>query len=638
MTARILVVEDETIVAMDLAATLRRLGYSVVGTVDNGSDAINAAAALHPDLVLMDIRIKGPTDGIETARLLHGEQSAPVVFLTAHADVDTVERSKLAAPYGYLVKPFDERALHRVVEVALQRIAADRAEREEAADALWHSEQRFRLLVDAVKDFAIFTLDPSGRVATWNAGAERLTGYSAEDVLAKPIDLIRPRDATPLAEIFPRVHEEGSAEWDGTGIRKDGTRYLFHAYCTTMKTRSGQTLGYVFVSRDVTEQRSLEAQLAQAQKLESLGHLAGGVAHDFNNMLMVIFSRTDLLLREVTVERQRRYLGDIRAAAAKNRDLTQQLLAAARQQVLEPQIVNINEIIASAVRLLRPTLGEQLDIHVELEEPLWSVYADAGKLHQVLMNLSINARDAMPDGGTLMIESRNVRVDASYSRLHIGLREGDYVALIVTDTGTGIPQSVRERIYDPFFTTKEPGRGTGLGLAVVRGIVEQTGGHIWMYSEEGRGTTFKLFFPRHAGDARREPVPDDLAPAHGDETILLVEDEDLLRAVTREALEEQGYRVLAARMPAEALTLVENFPGTIHLLLTDVIMPGMTGKDLAARLVALRPSIHVVFMSGYTSSSMMNHTKLPPSVRYLEKPIPTTLLLRTLREMLDRKE
>jgi two-component system, cell cycle sensor histidine kinase and response regulator CckA len=636
---RILVVEDETIVAMDIAATLRRLGYEVVGMVGTGGAAIELSKSMTPDLILMDVSLKGTIDGIEAAAMIQRQGPTPVIFLTAHADVDTVERAKGASPYGYLVKPFDERMLHRVVEIALRRVATDKVVREESLEALWQSEERFRLLVDAVNDYAIFMVDLQGRIATWNTGAERMTGFAAADVLGKSVTFLRPPDAVGEDQepLLARIRREGSAEWDDAGIKKDGSRYLPHIYCTTMMSRTGELLGYVTITRDVTEQRSLQAQLAQAQKLESLGQLAGGIAHDFNNMLMVIFARCDILLRQLDSPKHRQFVSDIRAAAGKNRDLTQQLLAAARQQVLEPQVVSLNDVITSALQLLAPTLSEQIRIQTELEPSLWSVYADPGKLHQVLLNLAINARDAMPVGGVLTIESRNVQVESAYARQRIRLREGSYVSLIVSDTGSGIPREILERIYDPFFTTKEPGRGTGLGLAVVRGIVEQTGGRIWVYSEEGRGTTFKILLPRHSAEPAPDQSPAETIPHRGRETILLVEDEELLRTVVRETLEEQGYQVLEAAAPAAARTISETCTDPIHLLLTDVIMPGMTGNELAEIIAGGRPGIRIIFMSGYTRNAMMNHTTIPAEGRYLEKPITTSVLLRTIRAALDEE-
>ena len=638
--ARILVVEDETIVAMDLAATLRRLRHEVVGTVGTGSAAVERARASIPDLILMDIRLKGPMNGIEAAAAIQRERPTAIVFLTAHADMETVERSKVAAPHGYLVKPFDEQNLHRIIEVALHRATTEKSAHDETLGALWRSEERFRLLVDAVKDYALFAFDPEGHIASWNSGAERMTGYTEEEVIGQSIAILRePELQSPdeIDRILAEIRERGTAEWEGTGIMKDGSQYLAHAYCTTMLDRDGGLVGYVAVTRDVTEQRNLEAQLIETQRFESLARLAGGVAHDFNNMLMVIFARCELLLRTLAGEKDRQYIRDIRMAAKKNRDLTQQLLAAARQQVLQPQVVNLNDVVRSALQLLGPTLGEDITIEERLDEPLWSVNADPNKLHQVLMNLAINARDAMPHGGTLTIETRNVEVDSAYAKQHIGMSDGMYVLLAVSDSGTGIPPDVRDRIFDPFFTTKEPGRGTGLGLAVVRGIVEQTGGRIWVYSEENLGTAFKIFLARHGGEARREVAADEELPQRGTETILLVEDEELLRGVIRESLEDAGYAVLEAEAPDEALAISTAYDGTIHLLLTDVIMPRMTGKELAGRIVAERPGVQVIFMSGYTNQSIMNHTQLPAGVRYLEKPIASGALLRSVRAALDER-
>jgi two-component system cell cycle sensor histidine kinase/response regulator CckA len=637
---RILIVEDETIVAMDLAAGLRRVGYEVVATVRTGEDAIASTRRLEPDLVLMDIRLKGEMDGIQAATIIREQQRIPVVFLTAHADQQTVERSQDAAPYGYLVKPFDEAVLQRVMAVALTRARAERGERQETLDELWHSEERYRLLVDAVKDHAIVMIDLHGRIASWPAAAERMVGYTAAEVIGQPLSMLYPPegfDAETLRERLKLIVDTGGLEHEEWRLRKDGTRFLAHIHNSPIYDRNGTLIGYTSVARDVTQERSLEAQLLQAQRLDGLGQLAGGIAHDFNNMLMVIFTRCDLLLRmSGPIENYRQYVADIRAAAMKNRDLTQQLLAAARQQILLPQVVDLNAVITSAMQLLGPSLGEHIILRTELQEPLWPVHADPGKLHQVLVNLALNARDAMPNGGFLNIETRNIRIDQSYARQHVGVREGEYVAFIVSDTGTGIPEEVRDRIYDPFFSTKEAGKGSGLGLAVVRGIIEQTGGRIWMYSEIGRGTTFKMFLPRHSTGARdSQTEEDETLVERGSETILVVEDEPLLRTIVREALEEHGYRVLEASTPGEALLISERSSETIHLLLTDVVMPGMQGPLLAERIAAERPDIRVIYMSGYTTDAIAQSGGLPEGFHYVEKPIPTNVLLRMIRTALS---
>ena len=637
--ARIVVVEDETIVAMDLAATLRGLGYDVLAVVDNGKDAIDTVSKLGPDLVLMDIRLKGTMDGIEAAKTIHDREQIPIVFLTAHGDTSTIERSMGSAPYGYLVKPFDEAELQRAITVAMTRRSHERHETALKDDALWESEERFRLLLDSIEDYAIFLLDLDGRIATWNTGAEKVTGFAAEDVIGTFITDLRPveeRDPDKLQAELEQVVQKGRMELEEWRTRKDGTRYWAHAIRTRMRDRTGQTIGYVNVMHDETQRRTLEAQLLQSQKLESLGKLAGGIAHDFNNMLMVIFSRADLLQRvNGAQEPQRRYINDIRTAATRSRDLTQQLLAAARRQVLQPQIVDLNEIVTGTIQLLASSLGENVAIRTHLGERLWNIYADPAKLHQVLMNLAINAKEAMPKGDSLTVETRNVRVDASYARQRPHLHEGDYVQLIVSDTGSGIPADIRDRIYDPFFSTR--GRGSGLGLAVVRGIVDQTGGQIWLYSEIGQGTTFKIFFPRVSGPvAAVEEVLDDssVLPARGSESILIVEDESLVRTILRETLEEQGHHVLEASTVAEALALAKT-AAKIDLLLTDFILPDGDGRHLAQTLWRKRPGLRVTYMSGYTENGITNIGVLERGVRFVEKPVSTTMLLRVVRSTLD---
>jgi two-component system, cell cycle sensor histidine kinase and response regulator CckA len=631
---RVLVVEDEAIVAMDIAATLERHGYAIAGVVPSGHAAVEMAAAQRPDLVLMDIHLRGAMNGIEAARAIREQLALPVVFLTAHADAETTLRASHSAPYGYVLKPFDEQELLRAVIMALQRHGTEH-------DTLWDSEERFRMLVEAVEDYAIVLLDLDGRIVSWNRGAERLSGYREEEVVGQSFVLFYPqeeRDPERLRHELADVVASGRREVEGWRLRKNGQRYWGRSVRTPIIDRDGRARGVASVTHDVTERRALEAQLLEAQKLDSLGKLAGGVAHDFNNMLMVILTRAELLTRGPTLsDVQRRYLNDIITAARKSGSLTNQLLAAARQQVLQPEVVDLNEVVQSTMRLLASSLGEDVTLRLHLAERVWCIYADPAKLHQVLLNLSINAREAMPDGGTLAIETRNFRADAAHQRQHPALAQGDYVQLIVSDTGVGIPEEIRTQIYDPFFSTKA--RGSGLGLAVVRGIVEQTGGHIWLYSELGQGTTFRILFPRHdrapaPAEAPQQHAEDEtMLPARGHETILVVEDEALVRTILVETLLEHGYRVLQAATSAEALAVSRATPGEIDLLLTDMLLPGRNGRLLSRALVAERPHLRVIYMSGYTDDIM--ETRLEEGVRFLEKPVPTTLLLQTVRAALD---
>jgi PAS domain S-box-containing protein len=625
---------------MDIAELLRRLGYEVTGTAASGEDAITLAAATKPDLILMDVHLKGAMDGIEAARIIGQSMPVPIIFVTAHGDSATVSRSMESSPYGYLVKPFDERVLHRVVEVALTRHRSDLAQQEQADQALWESEERFRLLVDAVADYSIVLLDLAGNIVSWNAGAERLTGYSAEEVIGRLGNILLPpegRDDERYRRELAMVAQTLRQETEGWRIRKDGSRFWGQTIRTPVFDRNPILRGFASITRDVTERQALEAQLLQAQKLEGLGKLAGGIAHDFNNMLMVIFSRVEVLKRITgEVEPQRRYLEDIGAAATKSRDLTQQLLAFARRQVFHPQIADLNDVVTSTMSLLTPALGEDIVTRVERQENLWTVYADPGKLHQVLLNLAVNAREAMLNGGLLTVETRNFRADPGYLRQHPQLQESDYVTLVVSDTGVGIPPAIREQIYDPFFSTKET--GTGLGLAVVRGIVEQMGGQIWVYSEVGQGTTFRIFLPRYRDEAAVAAAP--AAPEAemtngGNETILVTEDEQLVRIIIRETLEEHGYRVLEARTPAEALAISAKYEDDIHLLLTDIVMPGGNGRRLADDLREQRPKMRVIYMSGYTDDIMVRRGIIEQSVIFLEKPATTNALLHAVRQALE---
>lgn len=498
-------------------------------------------------------------------------------------------------------------------------------------------EELFHVLNEVLRDHAFSIVDAAGCIVTWSNGARRLTGYSSEEVIGQPLRMMLP-DAVPGADGLE--HDVGEAlkgnsiEVEGRRVRKDGTEFIANSVLSPLRDQSGRIRGVAILFRDVTEQRAIEEHLLQAQRFESLGKLAGGIAHDFNNMLMAIFVRTDLLLRLVgEAEPHRRYLTDIKAAAMKNRDLTQQFLATARRQVLQPKRTSLNEVVASTTRLLAPGLGEDISIRTELQPALWPVYADPGKLHQVVMNLTLNARDAMPRGGALTIETQNFHADPSHVDQEHNLAEGDYAVLLVTDSGQGIPLEIRQQIYEPFFSTKS--NGTGLGLAVARGIVDQTGGQIRLSSEVGSGTTFKVFFPRYRGEQETvsEPERPQAFPVGGTETIMLVEDESLLRTVIRETLEEHGYHVLAAASPGEAVTLSTSSVERIDLLLVDLVMPGMNGRELAERIAMVRPSTPVIFMSGYTDYAAFDDGG--PHIFFLEKPATTAALLRIVRSALD---
>jgi PAS domain S-box-containing protein len=394
-------------------------------------------------------------------------------------------------------------------------------------------------------------------------------------------------------------------------------------------------VGVVVLSIDVTDSRKLESQLRHAQKMEAIGRLAGSVAHDFNNLLSVILSYSKMLLLDLNaLDPIREDIEAIRAAGERAAELATQLLAFGRRQVLAPRILDLSEAVRGAEHMLRRLLGEDIELVTICDRDAAKVKVDSGQLDQVIMNLAINARDAMPGGGKLTLETRNVALDDSYVAEHLDARTGPHVMLAVSDTGIGMDRETQARIFEPFFTTKEPGKGTGLGLSTTFGIVKQSGGSIFVYSEPGEGSVFKVYFPRATASetpARRPSTPTSL---RGTETILLVEDQDDVRKVAREILRRYGYHVLEARNAGEALLTCERHPRNIHLLLTDVVMPQMSGPELAERLAKLRPTMKVLFMSGYAEGAAVYHGILDSGLAYLQKPIvPETLALR-VREVL----
>jgi signal transduction histidine kinase/CheY-like chemotaxis protein len=418
-------------------------------------------------------------------------------------------------------------------------------------------------------------------------------------------------------------------------IRKNGTRVLLEVHVTSV-LKDGVPVARLGVARDITERRSLEDQLRQAQKMEGIGRLAAGVAHDFNNLLTAIGGRCYLVLNALTSENPiRGEIEIIQGAAERAAKLTHQLLAFSRKQILEPRVLDLNTIVTGIEPLLRRMIREDIEIATALDPAAGHVKADAGQVEQVLLNLGVNASDAMPHGGRLTMTTGNVTLDEGYARTHAEVEPGPYVMLSVSDSGHGMTPEVQARIFEPFFTTKEVGKGTGLGLATVYGIAKQSGGHITVYSEIEHGTVFKLYLPRveeAPGIAEPERAPQ--IARRGNETVLLVEDDEPLRTLAREILSIQGYTVLDATSPSEALRLAEAYPDPIDILLTDVVMPQMNGRQVADHLLAARPGLKVLFMSGYTDAAIVQHGVLEPGTQFLQKPFTPDGLSRKVRETL----
>jgi nitrogen-specific signal transduction histidine kinase/ActR/RegA family two-component response regulator len=408
------------------------------------------------------------------------------------------------------------------------------------------------------------------------------------------------------------------------------------AYELTFYERQAQ----IVLAFDVTERRVLEEQLRQSQKLEAIGQLAGGIAHDFNNLLTVVTGYSDLTVRQLqAADPVRRNVEEIKKAGERAASLTRQLLAFSRKQVLQPKVLNINAVISDIEKMLRRLIGEDVGLKTIIASELGSIKADPGQIEQVLMNLAINARDAMPQGGKLTIEAENVYLNDEYARQHIAVKPGPYVMLAVSDTGTGMDEKTQAHIFEPFFTTKEAGKGTGLGLSTVYGIVKQSGGNIWVYSEVGRGTTFKIYLPRvdeGAQEYKRSAEVEEIF--QGTETILLAEDEEMVRKLAREVLETYGYQVLEAANGREALLICERYKEPIHLLITDVVMPEMSGRELSDRLAQLRPEIKVLYMSGYTDNAIVHQGVLDEGANFIQKPFSPHTLAQKVRTVLSGEE
>jgi hypothetical protein len=514
------------------------------------------------------------------------------------------------------------------------------SQQKRAAESLRAAEARFRGLLEAAPD-PIVAVNREGRIVLINAQAEKTFGYLREDLLGKPMDfLVSERLREKCFEYRTRFFREPQRFPMGTslelyGSRKDGSEFPVEIKLSVLETEEG--LWGSAAIRDLTERRKLEHQFRQAQKMESVGTLAGGIAHDFNNLLTVILSYSSYLTEELARDSQHHRASEqIHEAAERGAALTRQMLAFSRQQVFQLRVLNVNDIVKNLLKMMKRIIGEHIEIKTVLAENLAAVKADAGQLEQVLMNLCLNARDAMPDGGKITLETQNVELDEDFVQRHVGSAAGPQVMLSVSDTGTGMDSKTLARIFEPFFTTKETGRGTGLGLAMVYGVVKQSGGSIWVDSEVGRGTTFKIYLPqgKETPETAASKKPQRVRE-HGSETILLVEDDTAVRELVHAMLTAQGYSVLAAQNPTEAQSVCERHSGRIHLLLTDLILPGASGRELAKRICSLRPDLKVLYMSGYTDDAVIQHHGFNETFAFLQKPFSQSGLAAKVREVLD---
>jgi PAS domain S-box-containing protein len=512
--------------------------------------------------------------------------------------------------------------------------------RKRAEEALRQSEVKYRQLVDQIpavvyKGYTDWSLD------CFDRKIEDITGYAKEDFDARRktwLDLIFPEEVDRAKKLFREALKgDGSYVTEHRIRKKSGEVRWIQARNRIIHDVTGKVDYISGVFFDITERKELADQLIKAQRMEAVGILAGGLAHDFNNLLTAIMGYGEIMMMGLRKEDPfSAYINEIIKAAGRGASLTNQLLAFSRKQILQPKLINLNEVVVDMDKMLRRLIGEDIDLVTVIDQKLGSVKADPGQIEQIIMNLAVNARDAMPHGGSLTIETANVYLDQAYARSHMGVTPGLYVMLAISDAGVGMDAEIMSHIFEPFFTTKESGKGTGLGLATVYGIVQQSGGNIWVFSEPNKGTTFKIYLPR-VEEAVLEPKPKAAPPTAlvGEETILVVEDDDALRDLISTALRKYGFSVLEAAHGGEALLICEREQGPIHLLVTDVVMPQISGSALSERLSSLHPEMKVLYMSGYTENAIVHHGVLDSQVNFIAKPFRLVGLLQKVREVLD---
>ncbi len=642
---RVLLVGDFQKQTSLLQEALDHPGYDLtLQSVDRPERMVTALTKRTWDIVLAndvlpELKAKPALELLRTMKL-----DTPVIFVSEAWQRDAA-LGAVRAGFHQFITVQELRTLLPAIERELQAAATKQEQRQ--------SQHRYETLVNSI-DGIVWEAEPRTMQFTFvSRQAERLLGYPVMEWLVLPDfwkSHVHPDDRSRvLALSLKAVEEQQTQDFECRMLAADGRWIWLRDIVSASRNGDGEAaLKLQGVMLDITRQKQAEEalhqseeQFRQSQKMEAIGRMAGGIAHDFNNLLTAITGYSELLLQVPELDGGvRGNLEEIRKAAGRAAGLTHQLLAFSRRQVLRPVVLDLNMLVANIHKMLRRVIGEDIELVTVLGTELGRIKADPGQLEQVVMNLVVNARDAMPIGGTLTIETANKELDEEYARTHVPTRPGSYVMLAITDTGVGMNSNTLARIFEPFFTTKEQGKGTGLGLSTVYGIIKQSDGFIWAYSEPERGTSFKVYLPRVEGEAvvPAETIERPMELPHGTETVLLVEDEESVRNLVRTILQEFGYTVLEASHGGEALRVAIRHEGPIHVMLTDVVMPLMSGRQLTDKLAPLRPEMKVIYMSGYMDHTVVHAGILEPGTVFLQKPFTPVVLAQKLREVLDKTE
>jgi len=649
---KVLIIDDDVGICETLADIFQEKGYSVT-TAGTGSEAIDRAGQTAFDVALIDISLPD-TQGVDLlVPLKEIEPDLVVIMITADASMKNVVRALNEGASAYITKPLNMDEVLAKVREALEKrhlvienkrllheIQQELSERKQAEEALHAEKEKFRFLVEE-SPLGVSLIGKDGDYKYVSPKFVDMFGYVLEEV---------PTGREWFRKVYPdkKYRKQVISTWitaiEETKVGqaktliytvrcKDGSKKVIKFL--PVKIAGGD---YLVIYEDITEQKKLEAKLIQSQKMEAVGRLAGGVAHDFNNILTTIIGNTGIMLMHNYKEDHiRECLEEIKDAGMRAAALIRQLLAFSRKQTLRLEYLNLNEVTADMNKMIKRLIGEEVKVRTLFESDLLQVKADRSKLEQIIMNLAVNAKDAMPHGGELTFETKNAYLDESYGNEHgVEPKPGHYVIITVSDTGIGMDKETKSHIFEPFFTSKETGLGTGLGLATVYGIVKQMNGYIWVYSELGQGTTFKIYLPgvKTAAAPAQKKITS-LERFIGSETVLLVEDDKLLRNVARKTLKLHGHNVLETENGGDAIKVAEAYEKPIQLIITDVVMPGMNGRELAERIQSIRPEIRVIYMSGYTDNAISHHGVLEPGINFIEKPFTPKSLMRKIREVLD---